>query len=339
MEACMQIDLGVDALLEKSRAATAESLATLAGERQARPTMDRPTMDKVKPNNPMQDRLHLHIAAAAERHRAGLPMVPRSPFLAGRQALIVGTGPSLDHPHVWRRITALVRGGAVVVGLKEAITLLRRRGLRVDYSVSVDAQPNQVLKTPAVPGVTYLVATCCAPALFDHLLTAACSVQLFHTACGAVDPASGAAETMLYASLFSDGWVAQGGMVVANRAIALMHRAGCRHIFLAGCDFGRRATNDDLDEVVQARDFYAAGTRGNLMDGAVFFNDRGAIDGRPWITQPGMKVSAQHVAGLIRAGYVTVIGDSLAKSVARHWDSLSAQGAERNRLAARQLAA
>lgn len=259
--------------------------------------------------NPMQSKIMDHIYASAAR---GLPMV-REGRHQGRTALIVGTGPSLDAPEVRARIREVAKGGAVVIAIKSATRILREMSVPVRYSINCDAQANQVAKTPIVPGVTYLLASCCHPDLFEHVLGGGCRVELFHSVTGAKCDKTGVSEVEAYHTCFPDHWIAQGGMTVANRAIAVAYHMGCAHVVLVGCDFGIRASGE---EAVDRSAYYAAGATGGLIQGANFVNDGGAIDGRPWHTQPSLIVSAVSVGRLVRAGYVSVVGDSLAAAFA-----------------------
>ncbi len=292
------------------------------------PLMPDPQAPEVKRNrirlyNPEQATLAGYIRASAAR---GLPMI-RPGALAGRKALLVGTGPSLD-ARGGRALVARKAKGRVVVGVKMATRILADRGIAVDYAVACHPEAREVEKTPIVPGVTYIVASCCHPALFDHLLGAGCPVQVFHSYCGGfVEPGSGLSEGGLYRALFAgDDWVAIGGQTVLNRAIAALYRLGIAHVTLAGADFGVRPPADTVPGAAPARDplapYYARAATGAIMPNAVFVDDGGRIDGRPWRTQPPLIVSAVSVARLILGGYVGVIGDSLAKSLARKPDLL-----------------
>ena len=257
--------------------------------------------------NPAQANLVRNILAAAAlvaARRAGM-IAPGAHD--GRTAVVVGTGPSLDRRENRRAVRRLADKGAVVYALKSAAALLRAAGVRPHYVVNCDALPSQVEKTPAWAGQAYLLASCCDPALFEHVLAAGGRVEVFHSASGAQVTEHGS-EVDLYRARFPHDWVAQGGMTVANRAIACAYYHGCARVVLAGCDFGVRD---------RAR-FYAAGAAGRMGAGALWVQDDGLTDGRPWYTQPSLIVSAASVAKLILAGFVETVGDSLAAAMARN---------------------
>lgn len=257
-----------------------------------------------------------NIRSAAAR---GLPMIEPD-TCAGRPALIVGTGASLNDPNVRETVRALAHDGAVVFATKGATAVLRDMGVTADYAVSCDGQANQPLKTPAVPGVRHLVASCCHPALFAHVLGFAASIEVFHSACGAVDDQTGACEATLYRTLFPGPvWVAEGGSTVVNRALACAWLKGCTHYHVAGADFGVRGETVPTDAAV-----YAQGSSGFQRDGTVWFSDGAVLDGRTWQTTPGLLRGAIHIAAGVRDGHVSVIGDSLAVALAARPEPLSA---------------
>jgi hypothetical protein len=259
-------------------------------------------------NNTAAEHLVANIQSAAAR---GLPMISADDC-AGRPALIVGTGPSLNDPDVRARIRELAGAGAAVFATKGATAVLADMGILPDFAVSCDGQPSQVRKTPAVPGVRHLVASCCHPDLFDHILGFAAGVEVFHSACAADD------EEALYRMLFPGPlWVAQGGATVINRALACAWLKGCTHFHVAGADFGVRGDDMPTDDTA-----YAAGSSGFDRPGDVWFNDGGNLDGRTWQTKPGLIRGAIHIAAGVREGHVTVIGDSVAAALARRPEPL-----------------
>ena len=69
-----------------------------------------------------------------------------------------------------------------IISMSGATKFLADRGIIPDYHLDMDPRENKVMTSlPAVPGVTYLVASCCAPAYFDALLEAGANVVLWHT--------------------------------------------------------------------------------------------------------------------------------------------------------------
>lgn len=260
-------------------------------------------LQHVRLRSPAQGNVTRNVLSCAAR---GLPMI--APLAeADRVAVVVGTGPSLDRRENRRMVKRLADKGAVVYALKSAATLLRDAGIPVHYVLNCDAQANQVAKMPAYPGPTYLLGSCCDPVLFDHVLAAGCRVEVFHSATGARVTDHGSEEEF-YAAHFAHAWVAQGGMTVANRAIACAYYHGCRKVHIAGVDLGVR-TRDQ---------YYATGASGRLGNGVLWINDGAQIDGRTWYTQPSLLVSAVSAARLVLAGFVEVIGDSLVQALAKN---------------------
>jgi hypothetical protein len=293
---------------------------------------------------------HLRYAASLD-----LPMVEKDCH-AGEKALIVSTGPSTNNKTVLKQIKHLAKD-RTVIALKEAIPFLIAKGTHVDYSVSMDpGSERQIERTPAVPGVTYCVASSCHPSLFDHLLGNECTIRVFHSACGhseasfspgiltqasaecghrrftpetvhaAVDGIFELStlednkfcpvvniikgEIDLYLELFSSAAVMCGGFTVANRALALANYMGFEDIIMAGTDFGwRKKGGSHYGNLVSVE----------LVD-PTYMTDGGAIDGVPWFTKPDQLASAVDVARKIKAGEVSVLGDSLAIALSKHED-------------------
>lgn len=238
----------------------------------------------------------------------GLPMVEQATVPQG-PALVVGKGPSLEEPATWAQVLRAAEG-ATVFAVKDNAAWLRERGLQPRYVVNGDQRPDLAERIPADPSLVYLLASCCHPALYDRLLGAGCEVRVFHFACGA--RWMGLREKDLYRALYDCDWVAEHGSTIVNRAVPLLYRMGHYPVTLAGADFGAR----DL-----AGGYYAAGMPGRLVDplttDAFVVQDGGRLDGRTWYSRPDLIVSARAVAHMIRGGFVTVLGDSLANALAR----------------------
>lgn len=257
-------------------------------------------LTRIRFTNPNFEHLAEHIRASAAR---GLPMVPREAYGRARGAVICGSGPSLTTPATLARIRGYQRRGWHVIACKEAIRLLLDRGVRVDFSVSMDPGAEQWRKTARDAAIVYCVASSCHAALFDWLLDEELTVWVFHSACGCPG------EAALYASLFPCADVMQGGYTVLNRALALAVYMGFPRRVLAGADFGWRPG---------AAGYYAAGAREAAGNLGADLTDQGLVDGREWLTRPDLLASAIAVARLKRRGAVdAILGDSLAGALAR----------------------
>lgn len=305
----------------EDRAVFDELLATLSADTDTVVFDDEP--DEAPPlvfklRNQFQSDLAFNIIDCAQRQ---LPMVTQATAPQG-PALVVGKGPSLSEPATWDQVMAAAEG-ATVFAVKDNAAWLRDRGLQPRFVLNADQRPDLAERIPADPSLVYLLASCCHPALFDRLLAAGCEVRVFHFACGARWMGA-VPEIELYRSLFADDWVAVSGSTIVNRAVPLLYRMGfAPPVTLAGADFGAR----DL-----AGGYYAGGMPGRLVDplttGTLFINDGGEFDGRPWYSRPDLIVAARSTAHLIRGGWVRVIGDSLANSMAARPDAESAPAGE-----------
>ena len=294
---------------------------------------------QIKFENPEVANLYKHIKMNAT---LGIPMVEHHCHADARGAVICGMGHSLETPSVLRKVRAAAKKGWLIFGIKMAITYLKEKGIKVHYSVAMDPQAQQIAKTPLYDDVIYCMASSCHPELFKHVMDGGCTVQMFHSACGAKErfmapgfvldlsdtqkcifaskiemrtddgydftPVCVAErdEVGIYQEHFTDQVTVQGGFTVANRAIGLAELMGIKKIALAGCDFGWR----------DGKAYYAGHFQGKPLD-ELFLNDHGRIDGKPWHARADMIASAVEVAKLIQDGRVEVWGDSLAASCAK----------------------
>jgi hypothetical protein len=286
---------------------------------------------------------HLEYAAALD-----LPFVQKDSHV-GQKALICSTGPSLKNKSTLRRVKALAKSH-VVFALKESIPFLKSKGVKVSYTVAMDpGGERQITRTPIDTDVTYCIASSCNPKLYDHILGNGCKIEVFHSACGEMQPAyepgmrfdcsdtqsaliegvhvlntmdDGAqfcplvpilkTELQLYGEIFGEDKVATmcGGFTVTNRALALAKYMGFDKVVMAGTDFGwRKEGGSHYCDLVKV-----AANDDNYM------TDQGLIDGKPWFTRPDQLASAQDVARKIKANEVTIIGDSLALALSKHTD-------------------
>jgi len=237
------------------------------------------------------------------RHAATLPYnMIKKDELHGRNIIIAGSGPSLQDSAVLDQIRDYQKRGYLLCALKKAIKVLHEHGFTIDYSVNMDpgehvACEDRIYKAP---GVTYLVASSCDPALFAYL--AGEKIRIFHSACGLP------IEALLYKELFTDSWISCGGYNVTNRALAAFEYMGIERFVFAGVDGGWR----------DGEKFYADGT--NNRPG-VDMTDEGQVDGNKWNTRPDMLASS--VALAVRAKQlgerIVFLGDVMPEKL-RHKD-------------------
>ncbi len=279
----------------------------------------------------------------------GLELVERDCH-KGERALICSTGPTITEKKVLSKVKRLAKAGWVVFGLKETIPFLKKHGVKVTYSVSMDPTGDrQAKRTPIDPGVIYCVASSCSPILFDHLIDGGCEVKVFHSACGhaensyepgimiqlddknfsvvdgifELETLDGKGfcplvpmfrdEVTVYENEFkSNGKTAvmQGGFTVTNRALALAKFMGFEKITMAGTDFGWRKEGGSHYSELVAVETYDD----------KYMEDHGEVEGKPWYTKPDQLASAADVAKKIKAKEVTVLGDSLAVALSKRSD-------------------
>lgn len=314
-----------------------------------------PKASKFKFSNPNAGFLGAHIHDAARRYKAGeIGMVERGRHEGTKKGLLLcSTGPSLMDRKVLKKVNFyLNKRGFDLCALKESIPfLLEKTGCLARYSVGIDpGGDRQVKRTPAVPGVTYCLASSCNPLLYQHLLDGGCDVDVYHSACGYHEPAviqgialefpgtkeqciiaghfdlkmsDGAefspvacgtmGELAVYAKYFGQEIAMTGGFTVTNRALALMKFMGYTEFVLAGTDFGWREA--------QKRDSHYADFVEVKTEQAEYMTDNADVDGKTWCTRPDQIASAVDIAWKIKRGELKVIGDTLPNALAKRDDT------------------
>jgi len=110
----------------------------------------------------------------------GLPRLQRTPIDDQATLHLACYGPSLRE--TWPVLQTAAAAGQPILSMSGATKFLAERGVTPTYHLDMDPRENKVMTSlPPVPGVTYLVASCCAPAYFDALQAAHASVVLWHT--------------------------------------------------------------------------------------------------------------------------------------------------------------
>ena len=110
----------------------------------------------------------------------GLPRLERVPIDDAKTLHIACYGPSLKE--TWGELHLASDKSESIISMSGSTKFLVERGIVPTYHVDMDPRQNKVMTSlPAVPGVTYLVASVCDPAYFDALLEANANVVLWHT--------------------------------------------------------------------------------------------------------------------------------------------------------------
>lgn len=158
--------------------------------------------------------------------RRGLPQMKAWPKRSETIAL-VGSGPSLAETEELLRET--VWNGAVLVTLNGAYHWCRERNLRPQTQIVVDSRSfNARFVQPYVPKCNYVLASQCAPEVFDAVESYP-DVWIFHPVAGI-----GKDELDRY---YQGQWIGTGGgSTVATRAINLLWTCGYHRFELFGID-------------------------------------------------------------------------------------------------------
>lgn len=181
--------------------------------------------------NTPEDVLLDHIRHNIKR---GLPQMKFHPPNA-RTAVIVGGGPSINHPDVLAdlRIASMDlpgQPGGKVVALNGAYNWCLSRKIRPSGMVMLDAREfNTRFLEEDVPGCTYFLAAQCHPKAFD--LCKGRRVIMWHAL------SAGQAEVDLLDDYFFGRWNNRTtGTTVATRAISLLNMLGFRKMEVFGVD-------------------------------------------------------------------------------------------------------
>jgi len=169
------------------------------------------------------------LANIASSIRRGWPQMRRDPNRPDRICL-VGSGPSLAD--TWSELRQLVWEGATLVTLNGAYHYCLERNLRPQTQIVMDARPsNARFVQPLVPKCNYLLASQCAPEVWDAV-DGRENVWIWHPV---VKTEANATE--LLNRYYGGQWMGVGGgTTVASRAIFLLRTAGYLRYDLFGID-------------------------------------------------------------------------------------------------------
>lgn len=176
--------------------------------------------------NVCDDTLLANVRSAIRRgHQQVRPQAPNQD-----RVVIVGGGPSLADTE--DELVALVRDGAKLVTLNGAYHWCLERNLFPRTQIVMDARPsNARFVTPAIQRCNYLLASQCAPELWDAV-EGRPDVWIFHAAAGADGPLKDLLDAFYLGQWFGVG----GGTTVATRAISVLRTLGFLRFDLFGVD-------------------------------------------------------------------------------------------------------
>jgi hypothetical protein len=161
--------------------------------------------------------------------RRPYPQVRPQPITSDRIAL-VGGGPSLKDTE--RELVDLVQSGAKLVTMNGAYQWCLERNLFPKTQIVMDARPsNARFLMPAAPGCNYLLASQCAPEVWDAV-EGRPNVWMFHAAAGADGPLKDLLDAHYLGQWFGVG----GGTTVATRALSVLRTLGYVRFDLFGVD-------------------------------------------------------------------------------------------------------
>jgi len=161
--------------------------------------------------------------------RRGHPQMRTWPVRPDRICL-VGSGPSLND--TFEELRDLVWDGAALVTLNGAYHWCIAHGLKPTTQIVMDARASNVrFVQPPVPRCRYVLASQCAPAVWDAVAGRE-DVWIFHAVVKQEGPTSDLLDAFYAGNWFGVG----GGTTVATRALSLLRMAGYVRFDLFGVD-------------------------------------------------------------------------------------------------------
>jgi hypothetical protein len=161
--------------------------------------------------------------------RRGHPQIRPCPPKPERICL-VGSGPSLTE--TLPELRELYFDGAHVVTMNGAYHWCLEHNIRPSTQVVLDARPsNARFVQPAVPRCRYLLASQCAPEVWDAVEGRE-HVWIFHASAGTTGPIKEALDAYYHKQWLGIG----GGVTVASRAVMLLSETGYLRFDLFGID-------------------------------------------------------------------------------------------------------
>lgn len=161
--------------------------------------------------------------------RRPYPQIRPQPVNMDRVAL-VGSGPSLEDTE--DELVDLMRQGAKLVTVNGSYQWALEHNLIPKTQIVLDARPsNARFLDPVIPGCNYLIASQCAPEVWDAV-EGRPNVWMFHAAASAEGPLKELLDAHYLGQWFGVG----GGVTVATRAIGMLRTLGYLRFDLFGVD-------------------------------------------------------------------------------------------------------
>lgn len=241
------------------------------------------------------------LQVEASIKRAGVGRIEPRATHGGRIA-IVCFGPSLKQtwPQVLDFDALITVSGAHKFLLDQGITPEGRSW----WHVEVDPRDHKIqLLGPPQPGITYLPASCCSPAYFDHLLAHGADVKLWH-----VFDSNADAQRVLPRG----EWAITGGCNVGLRAMTVARFFGYTQMHVFGMD---ACEGDEVGKKHAAAHPLQDGTDHALVE----YPDG---SGRMWRTTASMLESARqtwHELDMMHDVTATFHGEGLVQEMSKHY--------------------
>lgn len=154
---------------------------------------------------------------------------------------IAGGGPSLED--TWPELTGFIAAA------NGSLDYLLKKGVAPQMCGVCDPSEHMVDIVEANPGVTYFIASCVHPLVFQKLIAAKCTIYLWH-----LHPIDGLDE--LLAEYYPEGWVQiPGGCTMGTRWLTLGYHLGFRKIHVHGLDSSFRGSSHAYPDHQDAKEW------------------------------------------------------------------------------------
>jgi hypothetical protein len=280
--------------------------------RAARANAARRRVPEIEFVNRVQDDLAAQIIANGPQCRS----VVQPGSAAGQSLVIAGAGPSLAET------AGECANADQVWGCNRALTWLVEHGHRVTHGFTVQQEETMCTVWGSMPPVEYLVASTVHPRLPQLLQTCGRRVTFFHNLVNLAE------QDELYAK-YPPTVTAGSGLNAVTRALDVAEYMGFASVTVLGADSSirlkpgapprRSLTVSTPEYEAWIRDYAIMHVDGGnpIDNGCSPVTLFGTIDGREWVMQPDMAVSANWLARMVQAsnGKIRLVGDGFAQAI------------------------
>jgi uncharacterized Rossmann fold enzyme len=233
-----------------------------------------------------------HFAENIVRNARGVKVV-RPKVARGKHLVICGAGPSLEENY------PIAHAGDEVWACNGALNWLVEHDHRVTHGFTVEQKQGLAELWWEAPAVGYLLASSVHPDLVAQLERWGRPIKFFHNLLDLPE------QDALYRRYWPSTVVAGAGLNAVTRAIDVATYMGFRQITIVGADCAMRDGAIHVGGGTPEQDECSPVTM------------EAEIDGRRWVAQPDLWISANWLVRMARAsrGRIRLVGDTLPNAL------------------------